>query len=62
MRYGVNTNTVKTVLLNKILNPALEVVSDIRDILVKVGESGEAAVLELPLVVKILDVTVAMIM
>ena len=62
MRYGVNTNTVKTVLLNKILNPALEVVSDIRVILVKVGESGEAAVLDLPLVVPILDVASAMIM
>ena len=62
MRYGVNTNTVKTVLLNKILNPALEVVSDIRDILVKVGESGEAAVLDLPLAVPILDVASAMIM
>jgi hypothetical protein len=62
LRDGVNTNTIETVLFHEILNPPLEVSADIRVILVKIRKTGKTAVLDLPLVVPIIDVTVTMIM
>jgi len=62
LRDGVDTNTIESVLFHEILNPALEVSADVRVILVKIWKTGKAAVLDLPLVVPIIDVTIAMVM
>ena len=59
---GVDTDTVETILFDEILDPALEVSTDIRIILVKIRKTGKTAVLDLPLVVPIIDVTIAMVM
>ena len=59
---GVDTDTVETILFDEILAPALEVSTDIRIILVKIRKTSKTAVLDLPLVVPIIDVTIAMVM
>jgi hypothetical protein len=59
---GVDTDTVETILFHEILDPALEVSADIRVILVKIRKTGKTAVLDLPLVVPIIDVTITMVM
>jgi hypothetical protein len=62
LRNGVDTDTVETILFDEILDPALEVSTDIRIILVKIRKTSKTAVLDLPLVVPIIDVTIAMVM
>jgi hypothetical protein len=62
LRNGVDTDTVETILFHEILDPALEVSADIRVILIKIRKTGKTAVLDLPLVVPIIDVTITMVM
>ena len=62
MRDGVDTNTIEAIPLHEILDPALQVIADVRVILIKIRKTQKTAVFDLPLVVPIIDVTIAVIM
>lgn len=58
---GIDTDAVEVVGLHKILDPVLELPSYPGVALVEVGEACEAAVLDLPLIVPVVDVAVSVI-
>lgn len=61
-RNSINTNAVKVVLLNEILDPGLQVASDVLISLIEIWEAGKAAILNLPLISPVIDVAIGMIM
>ena len=61
LRDGVDSDAVEGVLVNKILDPALQVGTHVGVALIKVGEACEAAVFHLPLVVPVVNVTVLVV-
>jgi hypothetical protein len=59
---GVNSNSIEAELLNEVLDPVLELLSDPTILLVQIWEVSKSAVLNLPLVVPVLDVTLVVVM
>ena len=55
---GIDSNTVKTICSNQILNPVFMSLSDIRVALIEIREISEAAILDLGLVIPVRDLAV----
>jgi hypothetical protein len=58
---SVDSNTIKAVGLDKVANPVLELLSNPLVLLVKIWEVSKSAVLNLPLVTPVLDVTLIVV-
>lgn len=61
LRNGIDTNTIEVVCLDEVFDPVLELSSHPLISLIEVGQAGESAVFDLPLIVPIVDVTVGVI-
>lgn len=62
LRDSVNTNTVKIVILDEFLDPVEELLSNVGVFLFQIGEAWESAVLNLPLITPVIDITVIVVM
>lgn len=60
-RNGVNADTVEVELLNKALNPVLEVLAYVRVVLIKIGKISKTAVLDVALVVPVSDLAITVV-
>jgi len=58
---GVDSNTVKAIVIDELLDPVLKILSDIAILLIQIGEVSESAVLNLLLVAPVLNGTVVMV-
>ena len=61
LRDGVNADAVEPVLGDQVFNPVFKIAPHIAVVLVEVRESRESAVLDLPLVSPVIDVTIPMV-
>jgi len=62
VRNGINSNTIKAILLDKISNPVLKVLANEAVVLIEIREISKSAVFNLPLVAPILNITFGVIM
>jgi hypothetical protein len=60
-RECINSNTVKVVLLYKVLNPILQILPHIWILLIQIWEARETTVLNLVLIVPVVNVTISVI-
>lgn len=61
LRDSIDADTIKVVLLNKILDPGFQVAAHVLITLIEIWEAGKATVFDLPLVAPVVDVAVSMI-
>lgn len=56
-RNGIDSNTIELIGVDQVFDPVLEISSDVSVILVEIWEVSKSAVLDLPLVVPVYDIT-----
>jgi len=61
LRDSIDSDTIKVVFLNQLLNPLLQVVSNVRVILIEIGKSGETTILNFLLISPVVNLTLVVV-
>lgn len=59
---GINSDTIEVVLLDQVVDPGLQVLSDVRVVLVKIWQVSESAILNIAWVIPVGDLAVRVVM